>query len=128
MAINKMELPLPVLNMDGGERSIMDGLWQDFAITMVNLTHMVLADTKIKPDVEYRKQASKDAPEYVFKKTLTKDVGAVLYEITSLGRKFTVTVDIDRTEPREYIEIYGEPINGLSAFALFFCKEITKSA
>ena len=58
-----MNLPLPVADMDGEERNIMDGLWQDFTATMTNLAHLILADDAYEKEVEYTHRENKDAPE-----------------------------------------------------------------
>lgn len=49
------DIVLPIENIDGNERSIMDGLMQDFVRTMVNLGTAIGNDKKWTKKKLYRK-------------------------------------------------------------------------
>lgn len=125
-----MNLPLPVADMDGEERNIMDGLWQDFTATMTNLAHLILADDAYEKDVEYRHQENKDAPTYIIVKKVNPSCGCVMFLTRfAYGEYVNISVDVERVIPREHIElICHHKLNGLSAIAKKFCELYRKTS
>lgn len=121
-----MILPLPFEFMDGDECSIFDALWQDFEATMINLAHLVLADSeRFAENMEYCYRASEKSPVYSIRVNRYEKTGCVGFRMTShfTGPKgFLISVDVDKTEPREHVEIIGAPVTGLSAIAKAFLK------
>lgn len=125
-----MNLPLPVADMDGEERNIMDGLWQDFTATMTNLAHLILADDAYEREVEYTHRENKDAPEYIIKKRINPSCGSVIFHVGfGYGEYVDICVDVERVIPREHIElICHHKLNGLSAIAKKFCELYRKTS
>ena len=125
-----MNLPLPVADMDGEERNIMDGLWQDFTATMTNLAHFILADDAYEKEVEYTHRENKDAPEYTIVKRVNPSCGSVMFRVGfGYGEYVTISVDVERVIPREHIElICHHKLNGLSAIAKKFCELYRKTS
>lgn len=118
-------LPLPFEHMDGDECSIFDALWQEFEATMINLAHLVLADSERFAESIYYYRASEKSPVYSIRVDRYEKTGCVVFRMASHfndPKGFLISVDVDKTEPREHVEIIGAPVTGLSAIAKAFIK------
>ena len=127
------DLILPIENIDGGERSIMDGLMCDFVETMVKLGTAIADDEKWGNDVVLE-DANKDAPVYTIRKTSMAN-GAhtgeaiVVFGFEVYGRH-SGTIGICRNYDRDTatMSMSGmEWVNGFSAIAAAFARLYRKN-
>ena len=122
------DIKLPIENIDGDERSIMDGLMQDFVKTMVNLGTAIADDDKWNND-EVSGIKDKDAPAYTIRKCGThngqyKGETIVVFGFEVYGEKYG-TIGITRNHDRETVKMAMsgmEWVNGFSAIAAAFVK------
>ena len=123
------DLILPIENIDGDERSIMDGLMCDFVETMVKLGTAIADDEKWCNDVVWYDKKGKDAPSYTIRKAKTtnsahKGEVVVVFGFEIYGR-YSGTIEICHNYVRDTatMSMSGmEWVNGFSAIAAAFAK------
>jgi len=118
------DIKLPIENIDGDERSIMDGLLQDFVKTMVNLGTAIANDNKWT-DKEITTRITKDSPVYKIYKTSDDRDTTVLFgwEIYVGKIHGNIAITIDYEYDKTYMSMSGmNEINGFSAIAAAFVK------
>lgn len=118
------DIVLPIENIDGNERSIMDGLMQDFAKTMVNLGTAIADDDKWKSG-ETTTKITKESPVYKIYKTSDDRDTTVLFgwEIYAGKIHGDIAITIDHEYDKTYMSMSGmSEINGFSAIAAAFVK------
>lgn len=123
------DLILPIENIDGDERSIMDGLMCDFTETMVKLGTAIADDDKWGGDIVWNDKDGKDAPAFSIRKAGTtngshKGESIVIFGFEIYGRH-SGTIGICRNYDRDTatMSMSGmEWVNGFSAIAAAFAK------
>lgn len=112
------DLILPIENIDGDERSIMDGLMQDFVKTMVELGKAINQDKKWGSDIVYNERG-KDDPVYEIRK-----YGAMVVFYAAVYGKYDCQIIITRNKNDNYsMGIQNAHwVNGFSAIAAAFAK------
>lgn len=116
-------LPLPLENMDGDERSIMDGLYNDFQITMSNMSHAILADDAFENGKTYQHQINENAPVFCITVIRNPKWSYVRYNCERKTPGFPVTsivVGICSERPEETLDVGGAPMDSLTAIAQRF--------
>lgn len=118
------DIKLPIENMDGDERSIMDGLMQDFVKTMVNLGTAIADDDKWGHDIVWNDEDGKDAPSYTIRKTSGSTEAIVVFGFEIFGKHDgTIGIHRNRRTDTTTMAMSGmEWVNGFSAIAAAFVK------
>lgn len=121
------DLILPIENIDGDERSIMDGLMGDFVKTMVNLGTAIGGDDKWKNGyvgyaVDIRRD--KNLPIYTIYKTKDERDATVVFKWEIYNKiNGTIGITVDYKYDKTYMSMSGmNEINGFSAIAAAFVK------
>ena len=127
------DLILPIENIDGDERSIMDGLMCDFVETMVKLGTAIADDEKWGKDVVLE-DTNKDAPIYTIRKTSMANGAHIGEAIVVFGfeiyGRHSGTIGICRNYDRDTatMSMSGmEWVNGFSAIAAAFARLYRKN-
>ena len=74
-----IDIVLPIENIDGNERSIMDGLLQDFVKTMVNLGTAIANDKKWAKKEIVSQMINDQSPVYIIRKTKDERDATVIF-------------------------------------------------
>lgn len=119
------DLILPIENIDGDERSIMDGLMQDFVKTMVNLGTAIANDKKwVKKEI-VSQMINDQSPVYIIRKVKDERDATVIFawEIYSGKIHGSIGITVDYKYDKTYMSMSGmNEINGFSAIAAAFAK------
>jgi hypothetical protein len=126
MKYNK-DLILPIENIDGDERSIMDGLMQDFVKTMVNLGTAIANDKKWAKKEVISQMINAQSPVYAIRKLKYLDGrnATVIFAWEIYGSKVhgSIEITVDYKYDKTYMTMSGmNEINGFSAIAAAFAK------
>lgn len=126
MKYNK-DLILPIENIDGDERSIMDGLMCDFVETMVKLGTAIANDKKWAKKEIISQMINDQSPVYVIRKLkyLDGSVASVIFAWEIYGGKVhgSIEITVDYKYDKTYMTMSGmNEINGFSAIAAAFAK------
>lgn len=119
------DIVLPIENIGGNERSIMDGLMGDFVKTMVNLGTAIGGDDKWENGFAIEKRVDKDSPVYVIYKTKDdRDVSVVFrWEIYGGMNHGTIGITVDYKYDKTHMTMSNmNGVNGFSAIAAAFVK------
>jgi len=124
MKYNK-DIVLPIENIDGNERSIMDGLMQDFVKTMVNLGTAIGNDDKWAKKEIVSQMINDQSPVYIIRKTKDERDATVIFAWEIYGGKIhgSIGITVDYKYDKTYMSMSGmSEINGFSAIAAAFVK------
>ena len=117
-------LILPIENIDGDERSIMDGLMGDFVKTMVNLGVAIAQDDGWKNGYAVEMRRDKDSPIYTIYKTKDGRDATVVFKWEIYNNiNGTIGITVDYKYDKTYMSMSGmNDVNGFSAIAVAFAK------
>ena len=118
------DLILPIENIDGDERSIMDGLMCDFVKTMIKLGTAIAEDEKWGSDIVWNDEDGKNAPSYTIRKTSGPTEAIVVFGFEIFGKHDgTIGIHRNRRTDTTTMTMSGmEWVNGFSAIAAAFAK------
>lgn len=119
------DLILPIENIDGDERSIMDGLMGDFVKTMLNLGVAIANDKKWTEKEVVSKMINDQSPVFIIRKTKDERDATVIFGWEIYGGKVhgNVGITVDYKYDKTYMSMSGmNEINGFSAIAAAFAK------
>lgn len=119
------DLILPIENIDGNERSIMDGLMQEFVKTMVELGKAIAEDDKWSKDEIVSQMITDQSPVYIIRKSKSADETIVIFWWEIYGGKIhgTIGITVDNKTDRVFMSMTGmNDVNGFSAIAAAFAK------
>ncbi len=113
-------LPLPLDFMNGDERRLFDGLYDDLQTTISNLTRMVLANPKFKTGDPITCSINEYAPRFTIKPfRKNKDGWASVHYICERGLPgnptTTIVCCINDDAGKEEFTIDGAPIESITA-------------
>lgn len=119
------DLILPIENIDGDERSIMDGLMCDFVETMVKLGTAIANDEKWAKKEVVSQMVNDQSPVYIIRKREDGHVATVIFAWEICGGKIhgSIGITVDCKYDKTYMSMSGmNEINGFSAIAAAFAK------
>lgn len=118
------DIILPIENIDGDERSIMDGLMGDFVKTMVNLGVAIAQDDGWKNGYVVEMRRDKDSPIYTIYKTKDGRDATVVFKWEIYNKiNGTIGITVDYKYDKTYMSMSGmNDVNGFSAIAAAFAK------
>lgn len=119
------DLVLPIENIDGDERSIMDGLMCDFTKTMVNLGVAIANDDKWANKEVVSQTINDQSPVYEIRKVKGERGAIVIFAWDIYGGKVhgDIGITVDYNDGKTYMAMSGmDKIDGFSAIAAAFAK------
>ena len=119
------DLILPIENIDGDERSIMDGLMCDFVETMVKLGAAIANDEKWAKKEVISQMVNDQSPVYIIRKVKDERDATVIFAWEIYGSKIhgSIGITVDYKYDKTYMSMSGmNEINGFSAIAAAFAK------
>lgn len=119
------DLVLPIENIDGDERSIMDGLMCDFTKTMVNLGVAIANDDKWANKEVVSQTINDQSPVYEIRKVKGERDAIVIFAWDIYGGKVygDIGITVDYNDGKTYMAMSGmDKIDGFSAIAAAFAK------
>ena len=119
------DLILPIENIDGDERSIMDGLMCDFVETMVKLGTEIANDKKWAKKEIISQMINDQSPVYIIRKVKDELDATVIFAWKIYGGKIhgNIGITVDYKYDKTYMSMSGmNEINGFSAIAASFAK------
>lgn len=119
------DIKLPIENIDGDERSTMDGLIQDFVKTMVNLGTAIANDKKWAKKEIVSQMINDQSPVYIIRKVKDERDATVIFAWEIYGGKVhgSIGITVDYKYDKTYMSMSGmNEINGFSAIAAVFAK------
>lgn len=119
------DLILPIENIDGDERSIMDGLMCDFVETMVKLGTAIANDKKWAKKEIVSQMINDQSPVYIIRKVKDERDATVIFAWEIYGGKIhgSIGITVDYKYDKTYMSMSGmNEINEFSAIAAAFAK------
>ena len=119
------DLILPIENIDGDERSLMDGLMCDFVETMVKLGTAIANDKKWAKKEIISQMINDQSPVYIIRKVKDECDATVIFAWEIYGGKVhgSIGITVDYKYDKTYMSMSGmNEINGFSAIAAAFAK------
>lgn len=119
------DIKLPIENIDGDERSIMDGLMGDFTKTMVNLGVAIANDNKWTNKDVVSQMINDQSPVFVIRKVKDERDATVIFAWEIYGGKIhgNIGITVDYKYDKTYMSMSCmNEINGFSAIAATFAK------